>query len=51
MQNKHTKRRQAVARVEQWRRLSIAQQIDSLDRRLGKGPGARKQRTKLARGE
>jgi hypothetical protein len=39
---------EAVARQEAWAKLSTAEKIASLDRRLGKGVGAVKQRAKLS---
>lgn len=41
------KRGQAQARQEAWTALSPAQQLADLDRRLGKGEGAKKQRARL----
>jgi hypothetical protein len=43
------KRSEAVERNEAWAGLSSQKQIAELDRRLGKGVGARKQRARLAR--
>jgi len=42
------KRERAEKTQAQWSSLSIAQQIAELDRRLGKGQGAAKQRARLA---
>ena len=42
------KREHADKLNEQWSSLNIAQQIAELDRRLGKGQGATKQRARLA---
>lgn len=45
-----TERRiEAVARQEEWEKLSPQQQLAELDRRLGKGVGAKKQRARLAK--
>ncbi len=44
---KEEKRAEALVRVTNWRTLSAAQQLASLDARLGKGAGARRQRAKL----
>ena len=44
-----TKRAEAVERNEAWSGLSAQKQLAELDRRLGKGIGARRQRTRLAR--
>lgn len=38
----------AQARNEAWRHLNTLEKIAALDRRLGKGVGAKKQRAKLA---
>lgn len=46
---KEEKRAEARERDEAWAKLSLAEQVAVLDRRLGKGVGARKQRAKLAR--
>jgi ribosomal protein S12 methylthiotransferase accessory factor YcaO len=42
------KRERAEKQQAQWSSLSIQQQIADLDRRLGKGQGATKQRARLA---
>jgi hypothetical protein len=39
----------AESRLEQWRSLSADEQLRQLDRRLGKGMGAKKQRDRLLR--
>lgn len=44
-----TKRREAEERQADWEEKSPKQQLEALDRRLGKGVGARKQRARLAR--
>lgn len=45
-----TERRiEAVARQEEWANLSPAEQLAELDRRLGKGVGAKKQRARIAK--
>lgn len=41
------KRTEAEARVEEWRKLTPSQQWDALDKRLGPGKGATKQREKI----
>lgn len=43
------KRVEAVDRNSAWAELSPQKQLAELDRRLGKGVGARKQRARLAR--
>jgi hypothetical protein len=43
------KRAEAVERNEAWAGLPAQKQLAELDRRLGKGVGARKQRARLAR--
>ena len=47
--NNELKASEAKERNEAWAKLSPAQQLESLDRRLGKGVGAAKQRAKLQR--
>ena len=42
------KRQEAVERQEAYDKLSVQEKIDLLDRRLGKGVGATKQRLKLS---
>jgi hypothetical protein len=44
-----TKRAEAVERNEAWSGLSASKQLAELDRRLGRGVGARRQRARLAR--
>lgn len=44
---KEQRRQQAEARVVEWQKLSPSQQWDELDRRLGPGKGAKKQREKI----
>lgn len=44
-----TKAEQAIERNEAWAKLTPAQQLGELDRRLGKGVGAQKQRARLAK--
>lgn len=44
-----TKAEQAIERNEAWAKLTPAQQLNELDRRLGKGVGAKKQRARLAK--
>ncbi len=43
------KRQEATDRNDAWAALSVSKQIADLDRRLGKGQGARKQRARLAK--
>ena len=43
------RRIEAVARQEEWAKLSPQQQLAELDKRLGKGVGAKKQRAKIAK--
>jgi hypothetical protein len=45
---KARRKAKAVARTEFWQRLSPQQQLAALDRRLGEGVGAVKQRARLA---
>lgn len=47
MKPKQQKRTEAVERDTAWRKLSPVQQLADLDRRLGKGVGAVKQRARL----
>jgi hypothetical protein len=47
--NSADKRKEAVERNEAWAGLSPAKQLAELDRRLGRGVGAVKQRARLAR--
>lgn len=46
--NNDSKRREATERDEAWQKLTPEQQLEALDRRLGKGQGATKQRARLA---
>lgn len=41
------KRAEAKERLEAWRKLSLVEQLASLDIRLGKGTGAMKQRARI----
>ena len=47
MKTKQQKRTEAAVRDAEWRKLKPAQQLADLDRRLGKGVGATKQRARL----
>jgi len=47
MKDKATKRLEAEVRNEDWASLGPKKQLASLDRRLGKGVGAVKQRARL----
>ena len=47
MQNKETRHKGATIRNEAWAKLTYEQQLEDLDRRLGKGIGAKKQRTRI----
>jgi hypothetical protein len=47
--NTVAKRAEATERNEAWASMSAQKQLAELDRRLGKGVGARKQRARLAR--
>jgi hypothetical protein len=42
------KRKEAEERQTAWKALDYKAQLDALDRRLGKGVGAKKQRAKIA---
>lgn len=44
---RETRIKEAAERNEHWRSLSTAEKIASLDRRLGKGKGAKRQRAIL----
>ena len=46
MQNKEYKNKEAIERNSFWASLTPQQQLESLDTRLGKGVGAKKQRAK-----
>ena len=41
------KQREAIERNEAWAKLTYKQQLANLDRRLGKGIGAKKQRARI----
>ena len=41
------KQKEAIERNETWAKLTYEQQLADLDRRLGKGIGAKKQRAKI----
>ena len=41
------KQREAIERNETWTKLTYEQQLEDLDRRLGKGIGAKKQRARI----
>lgn len=43
------RRQEAAARVEEWRKLTPQEQLNELDRRLGKGLGAARQRAMIAK--
>ena len=43
----NTKQQEAIERNEAWVQLTPEQQIADLDRRLGKGIGAKKQRARI----
>lgn len=45
---KDIRREQGEKRNAAWRKLTPVQKIESLDNRLGKGVGAKRQRAKLA---
>ena len=45
--NKEERKREAITRNEAWKQLSLQDQLEDLDRRLGKGIGAKKQRTRI----
>jgi hypothetical protein len=47
--NNVDKRKEATERNEAWAELSPAKQLAELDRRLGRGVGAVRQRARLAR--
>ena len=47
MNTKQTKQTEAIVRNEAWAKLTYEQQLADLDRRLGKGIGAKKQRAKI----
>jgi hypothetical protein len=41
------RRQQSDERLEAWRELTLKEQLDALDGRLGKGLGAKKQRARI----
>lgn len=45
---KELRRNEAKERTEAWQKLSVKEQIAVLDKRLGEGKGAAKQRARLA---
>ena len=45
------KRKEALERNEKWVKLTTKEKLDSLDDRLGKGQGAKKQRKRLENGD
>ena len=47
MNTKQIKETEAKVRNEAWAKLTPEQQLESLDNRLGKGIGAKKQRAKI----
>ena len=47
MNTKQIKQTEATVRNEAWAKLTYEQQLADLDRRLGKGIGAKKQRAKI----
>ena len=47
MQNKEIRHKEAIERNSYWVSLTPQQQLESLDVRLGKGIGAKKQRAKI----
>ena len=47
MNTKQIKQTEAVVRNEAWAKLTYEQQLASLDERLGKGIGAKKQRARI----
>lgn len=46
---KELRRKEALERQQRWESLTPAQQLEELDKRLGKGVGAKKQRARLER--
>jgi len=46
---RNLRRKEAIARNNAWAALSCEEQLADLDRRLGEGQGAVKQRAKIAR--
>ena len=47
MNTKQTKQTEAIVRNEVWAKLTYEQQLADLDKRLGKGIGAKKQRARI----
>ena len=47
MNTKQIKQTEATVRNEAWTKLTYEQQLADLDRRLGKGIGAKKQRARI----
>ena len=47
MNTKQIKETEAIVRNEAWAKLTYEQQLADLDKRLGKGIGAKKQRTRI----
>ena len=47
MNTKQTKQTEAIVRNEAWAKLTYEQQLADLDKRLGKGIGAKKQRARI----
>ena len=47
MNIKQTKQTEAIVRNEAWAKLTYEQQLADLDKRLGKGIGAKKQRARI----
>ena len=47
MNTKQIKETEAIVRNETWAKLTYEQQLADLDRRLGKGIGAKKQRARI----
>jgi hypothetical protein len=47
MNTKQIKQTEATVRNEAWAKLTYEQQLADLDRRLGKGIGAKKQRARI----
>ena len=49
MKKKETKQNEAETRQGQYEKLSVKQRIEKLDKKLGKGIGAKKERAKLSK--
>ena len=47
MNTKQIKQTEAIVRNEVWAKLTYEQQLTDLDKRLGKGIGAKKQRARI----